>query len=472
MELPADLWVRIDPEPAPAPELVIWNTALAEALGIERWATDDVIRAAVFSGRQLPPGARPIAQAYAGHQFGHFNLLGDGRAVLLGEWLTPAGERVDIQLKGSGRTPFSRRGDGRAVLGPMLREFLISEAMAALGIPTTRSLAVVRTGETVWRERPLPGAVLTRVAQSHIRVGTFEWAARTPEAAAAVRALADYVIQRHYPEAAEADRPHLALLKAVIERQAVLVSRWLQVGFIHGVMNSDNMSIAGETLDYGPCAFMDAYHPDTVFSSIDTAGRYAYANQPAMALWNLTRFAETLLPLLDDDLQRARAQAQAALSGFNDLIQRHWLEGMGRKLGLEQVEPAHDATLIYDLLNLMAAERADFTLTFRRLARWLRQSTTFDGAWQAWLMRWRQRLSRQKTPLEVAAAAMDAVNPAVIPRNHRVEQVLAAAEAGDTAPLHELRTALRNPFVETVENERWRQPPAPHEQVRQTFCGT
>ncbi len=469
--LPADLWVRIDPEPAPAPSLVVWNERLAEGLGIDRWAGDGETQAAVFSGRELPPGARPIAQAYAGHQFGHFNLLGDGRAVLLGEWVTPTGERVDIQLKGSGRTPFSRRGDGRAALGPMLREFIVSEGMAALGIPTTRSLAVVRTGEPVLRERPLPGAALTRVAQSHIRVGTFEWAVRTRSSAETVRALADYVIQRHYPEVADAENPYLALLQAVIARQAVLVSQWLQVGFIHGVMNSDNMSIAGETIDYGPCAFMDVYHPDTVFSSIDSDGRYAYANQPTMALWNLTRFAETLLPLLAAEMEQAKVLAQDALGAFNDLIQRDWRHGMGRKLGLEAASP-DDEALIHDLLTLMADQQADFTLTFRQLAHWLRGDVAFEPAWEGWLARWRQRLEQQGVPLEVIAAQMDGVNPAVIPRNHHVEQVLAAAEAGDLAPLHALWAALRDPWVETEENARWRQPPKPHERVTQTFCGT
>ena len=467
-QLPAELWVRIDPEPVPAPTLAVWNDALAEALGIDPWAADEHTRAAVFSGRHLPPGAAPIAQAYAGHQFGHFNLLGDGRVVLLGEWLTPSGKRVDIQLKGSGRTPFSRRGDGRAALGPMLREFLVSEGMVSLGIPTTRSLAVVRTGETVWRERAHPGAVLTRVAQSHIRVGTFEWAARTEGRAETVRQLADYVIQRHFPDVANASTPYLALLQAVIARQAELVSQWLQVGFVHGVMNSDNMSIVGETLDYGPCAFMDVYHPETVFSSIDTGGRYAYANQPTMAVWNLARFAETLLPLLPPD---GKETAQAALAAFNEQIQTHWLQGMGRKLGLRSLQ-VDDTTLIHDLLAEMAAQQADFTLTFRLLAHWLRGSAVFDPAWEGWLTRWRQRLLQQGEPLEAVAAAMDAVNPAVIPRNHHVEQVLIAAESGDLGPLYALWRALQKPFEETPENARWRQPPKPHERVTQTFCGT
>ena len=464
--LPQPLWVRIDPVPVRAPHLMLFNDRLADALGLTPWLAD-IDRAEVFSGNRLPPGARPFAQAYAGHQFGHFNLLGDGRAVVLGEWRDPDGRLWDIQFKGSGRTPFSRQGDGRAALGPMLREYVISEAMHALGIPTTRSLAVVATGETVWRERPLPGAVLTRVAASHIRVGTFELAARL--SADTVRALADYAIDRHYPACREADTPYLALLESVIARQAGLISRWLQVGFIHGVMNTDNMSIAGETIDYGPCAFMDTYHPDTVFSSIDTGGRYAFANQPTMGAWNLTRLAETLLPLLDTDADRARTLAQTALESFGPQLEKHWLAGMADKLAL----PEPDRALIYDLLTLMAETEQDYTLTFRRLAAWLRGDPSHglpdDARWQAWLRRWRTQLAR---PPEQAAADMDKANPAVIPRNHQVQRALDAAEAGDLAPLHALLDAVRQPFCDNASTRPFMAPPKPHERITQTFCGT
>ncbi len=460
--LPQTLWVRTDPVPVRAPVLAAFNTALSDTLGLSEWLTGQDT-AAIFSGNVLPPGVRPFCQAYAGHQFGHFNLLGDGRAHVLGEWITPNGDRVDIQLKGSGRTPFSRRGDGRAVLGPMLREYLISEAMHALGIPTTRSLAVVATGEAVLRERPLPGAVLTRVASSHIRVGTFELAARIDTAT--LRALADYTRQRHFPETEDADNPYLALLQSVIRRQAALISQWLQVGFIHGVMNTDNMSICGETIDYGPCAFMDTYHPDTVFSSIDTDGRYAFANQPAMGAWNLTRFAETLLPLLDERLDTAKTLAQDALSDFSALLERHWLEGMATKLALS--EP--DGSLVHELLQLMAETQQDYTLTFRHLARWLRgdEHTLPDTPdWRHWLTRWRTRL---RLPPRQAADEMDRVNPAVIPRNHRVEQALQAAESGDLRPFERLLGAIHQPFC---ENGDYMQPPAPHERILKTFCGT
>lgn len=461
--LPQPLWVRIDPVPVAAPTLVQFNAPLSDEMGLTPYLQSADL-AQLFSGNQLPEGAAPFAQAYAGHQFGHFNVLGDGRAVMLGEWITPAGQRLDIQFKGSGRTPFSRRGDGRAALGPMLREYLISEAMHALGIPTTRALAVAATGEQVYRELPLPGAILTRVAASHIRVGTFELAARIN--LDTLKALADYTITRHDPAAQAAERPYLALLEQVIQRQATLISQWLQVGFIHGVMNTDNMNIAGETIDYGPCAFMDTYHPETVFSSIDTHGRYAFANQPNMGAWNLTRMAEALLPLLDDDSERAQALAQEALAKFGPALEAHWLQGMAQKLGMD----TPDKTLIYDLLRLMAETVKDYTLTFRHLANWLRDAPTEqtykESAWQSWLSRWRAQLIASP---EHTAAAMDRVNPAVIPRNHQVEKALQAAESGDMEPFTALLHAVQTPYETT---EPYTQPPAPHERVYQTFCGT
>ncbi len=461
--LPTSLWARIDPVPVAAPALVQFNQPLAEALGLQPYLSDYPL-AQLFSGNRCPEGAQPFAQAYAGHQFGYFNVLGDGRAVLLGEWLTPEKQRIDIQFKGSGRTPFSRRGDGRAALAPMLREFLISEAMHALGIPTTRALAVVTTGEQVYRERPLPGAILTRVAASHIRVGTFELAARIDKPT--LQALADYSLQRHYPEVAETEHPYLSFLLAAIKRQAKLISQWLQVGFIHGVMNTDNMSIAGETIDYGPCAFMDTYHPETVFSSIDTHGRYAFANQPSMGAWNLTRFAETLLPLLAPDLKQAQTLAQDALEKFGSTLETHWLAGMAQKLGLTQP----DKPLIYELLTLMTETQKDYTLTFRDLAQWLRGQPTSQNydteAWQHWLARWQVQ---QRFPPEQTASFMDTVNPAVIPRNHHVEQALQAAENGHITPFEQLLTAVRHPFNGT---HPYTQPPAPHERIYQTFCGT
>lgn len=463
--LPESLWVRIDPTPVRAPQLLTFNAPLADELGLSPWLAD-CDRAALFTGNWLPPGAHPFAQAYAGHQFGHFNLLGDGRAVILGEWCTPNGQRVDIQFKGSGRTPFSRRGDGRAAVGPMLREYLISEAMHALGIPTTRALAVASTGERVIREHVLPGAVLTRVAASHIRVGTFELAARLDQAT--LKRLADYTLQRHFPDCAHAERPYLALLEAVITLQAKLISQWLQVGFIHGVMNTDNMSIAGETIDYGPCAFMDTYHPDTVFSNIDTGGRYAFSNQPTMGAWNLTRFAETLLPILDRDAEVAQTLAQDALSRFGTELEQHWSAGMAAKLGLSEPDPA----LVYDLLQLMAATRQDYTLTFRHLAHWLRGDTHAlpdSPAWQAWLNRWQAQLNM---PAHQTAEAMDRINPAIIPRNHQVHRALEAAESGDLTPFNTLLDALRQPFCDNAVTRPFMAPPKPHERISQTFCGT
>jgi uncharacterized protein YdiU (UPF0061 family) len=471
--LPDRFYARLDPTPVAAPKLIRINTALAQTLGIDPDALTSPEGVAVLAGNRVPPGAEPMALAYAGHQFGHFvPQLGDGRANLLGEVIGRDGIRRDIQLKGSGPTPFSRRGDGRAALGPVLREYLVSEAMAALGIPTTRSLAAVTTGETIWRETMQPGAVLTRVAASHIRVGTFQYlAARNDEAG--LRLLAEHAIARHYPEAATAQDPIRAFLDAVIARQADLVARWLLVGFIHGVMNTDNCAISGETIDYGPCAFMDAYDPATVFSSIDHHGRYAYGNQPRIALWNLTRLAECLIPLLDG----GEDTAKQALAEFADRFEASYFAGLRHKIGL-QTEQESDVHLAQDLLKLMAAEGADFTLTFRRLCSaadhpsgdaavrtLFKDPTAFD----AWATGWHARLAAEATP----AATMRAHNPACIPRNHLVEAALsAAAEHADYAPFNDLLDVLSRPYDDNPAHERYTLPPRDDERVLQTFCGT
>ena len=465
-------YVSCGPTPVVAPKLVVFNEPLADALGLGGAFTDRQQAARLLSGVEIPAGASPIAQAYAGHQFGGFSpQLGDGRAILLGEIIAPDGGRYDLQLKGSGPTPFARRGDGRAALGPMLREYLISEAMAALGVPTTRSLAVVATGEPVYRQTALPGAVLTRVAASHIRVGTFQFFAARGETDR-VRHLADYTIARHYPEVAAAPNPYRAFLESVCARQAALVARWLQVGFIHGVMNTDNVAICGETIDYGPCAFMDAYDPRTVFSSIDEQGRYAYGNQPALMGWNLSRFAETLLPLIDADETRAIASATEVLEGFGELFERNWLAGMFSKIGIKH-HTAADRPLVDDLLTAMQEGQADFTLTFRALAQhlWgkagaLPQSERFA----AWLTRWHARLADQDA-IETATA-MDAVNPLYIPRNHHVEDALQAAELGDISPFTELLQVLKTPFTPQAGADAYAGARPEGLPRYRTFCGT
>jgi Uncharacterized conserved protein len=479
-QLPERFFVPMHPEPVAAPRLVALNRGLAALLGLDLQAIEPDA-AAIFSGNAVPAGAEPIATAYAGHQFGSFvRQLGDGRAILLGEVIGRDGQRRDIQLKGSGPTPFSRRGDGRAALGPVLREYIVSEAMHALGIPTTRALAAVTTGQPVYREETLPGAVLTRVAASHIRVGTFQYFAARGDVEA-IRHLADHVIARHYPEAAEDAQPYAALLGAVAERQASLVARWMHVGFIHGVMNTDNMAISGETIDYGPCAFMDAYAPDTVFSSIDHGGRYAFGNQPNIAGWNLARLAETLLPLLDPDPQTAVDRANDVLEAFSGRFQRFWLDGMRRKLGLADHEPG-DLDLVRDLLEAMHQGSADYTLTFRRLCDAAENAEAGDEVRQLfetpslfddWARRWRERLDRDAQAPAQRAAAMRSVNPAFIPRNHRVEEALRAAMAeGDLRPFEQLRTVLERPFEEQPAMAAYARPPAPSERVLETFCGT
>ena len=458
--LPERFYARLNPTPVARPRLIKLNIALAEQLGLD----PDDLTADVLAGNHVPEGAEPMALAYAGHQFGNFvPRLGDGRANLLGE----VGGR-DIQLKGAGRTPFSRGGDGRAALGPVLREYLIAEAMHALGIPTTRALAAVATGETVVRETGLPGAIVTRVAASHIRVGTFQYFAARQDTDG-VRTLADYAMARHYPGVTG----YRAFLEAVIARQAALIARWLLVGFIHGVMNTDNCSIAGETIDYGPCAFMDAYDPATVFSSIDQQGRYAYGNQARIAAWNLARLAETLLPLLSDDEAQAVEIAQECLAGFGRTFEAAYFGGLRRKIGLSSVRDGDDA-LTQDLLKAMAQNQADFTLTFRGLGEAeTRDLFTDPTAYDAWEARWRQRLAFEVETPEARRAAMRAVNPAFIPRNHLVEAALnAAIERDDFAPFEELLAVVTQPFDDQSGFARYAAPPTASERVHQTFCGT
>jgi serine/tyrosine/threonine adenylyltransferase len=478
--LPEGFFVRVTPTPVAAPRLIKLNRPLAVRLGLDPDTLESPEGVEILAGKRVPNGADPIAMAYAGHQFGYFvPQLGDGRAILLGEVVDLDGVRRDIQLKGSGPTPFSRRGDGRAALGPVLREYIVSEAMAALGIPTTRSLAAAITGESVMRETVLPGAVLTRVASSHIRVGTFQYFAARGDTEG-VKRLADHAIARHYPEATGAARPYHALLEGVVARQAALVARWLLVGFIHGVMNTDNTSISGETIDYGPCAFLDHYDPAAVFSSIDEQGRYAYANQPRIALWNLTRLAECLLSLFSDDKDEAVEQAQTILGEFPAKFTAAYQAGLRQKIGLFMGRDGDEA-LAQDLLDAMAKGQADFTLTFRRLSeaaedasrdsdvrRLFADPLTYDD----WAARWRQRTADEsQTPVE-RASAMRAVNPAFIPRNHRIEAVIEAAIGDDFAPFEELLRVLAKPYETQAAFAAYATPPEPDQRVLKTFCGT
>ncbi|MQX36276.1 protein adenylyltransferase SelO [Roseospira navarrensis] len=474
--LPDAFYTRLGPTPVRAPRLVIFNHGLAATLGLAPAdATPDAdTLAALFAGNALPEGATPLAQAYAGHQFGHFTMLGDGRAIVLGEHLAPDGRRVDIQFKGSGRTPYSRMGDGRAALGPMLREYVISEALHALGIPSTRSLAVVATGEPVYREDALPGAVLTRVAASHLRVGTVQYAAARRDTAG-LAALVRYAIERHDPDLSEAspDAQALALLGRVAARQADLVVDWMRVGFVHGVMNTDNMTLSGESIDYGPCAFMDAYDPATAFSSIDHGRRYAFGNQPAVAQWNLARLAEALLPLIHTDADQAVTRAEEAIGAFRDLYETRWTAMMRRKLGLPDAAP-EDGSLIDDLLAWMQETGADYTNTFRTLT----NAGTLPGAAgshpddraRAWLDRWRARRGEADA---ATVAAMRRANPAYIPRNHIVEDALAAAtQRDDLAPLHALLAVLAAPHEPRPGLEAYTAPDPAGPGRYRTFCGT
>ncbi len=463
--------------PPPAPRLLVLNEPLARDLGVD----PDVLRApeglGILAGSAVPDGASPVAQAYAGHQFGGFSpSLGDGRALLLGEVLDVHGRRLDLHLKGSGPTSFARGGDGKAAVGPMLREYLIAEAMCALGIPTARALAVVATGENVVRETMLPGAVLCRVAASHLRVGTFQYAAGHGDLSL-VRRLADYAISRHYPEAVEAESPYLAFYEGVVDAQASLIAGWMLVGFVHGVMNTDNMTISGQTIDYGPCAFMDAFDPATVFSSIDRAGRYAYGNQPLIAQWNLGRLAETLLPLFHAQTESAIAAATEVLQSFPARYHEYWRRGMYAKLGLGGGQAA--GALIDDLLALLHAQRVDFTSFFRALSSSMRGEPTRAralftefSAYEKWSARWRAQLDGQATVAQCVAEAMDAVNPVYVPRNHLVEDALAAASSGDLEPFRELLGVLARPFDERPGLETYAAPSPPGLGPYRTFCGT
>lgn len=474
--LPERFYVRQAPAPVARPGMVRVNHELAWHLGIDpQWLASEA-GMAVIAGNQVPEGAEPIATAYAGHQFGSFNpQLGDGRAHLLGEVVGQDGIRYDLQLKGSGPTHWSRGGDGRAPLGPVLREYIVSEAMAVLGIPTSRALAAVTTGETVFRDLPLPGAVLARVAKSHIRVGTFEiFASRQDDEA--VRLLADHVIARHYPEARQADNPYLAMLHGVIEQQASLIAQWQSIGFIHGVMNTDNTLLSGETIDYGPCAFMDKFNPDTVFSSIDVGGRYAYSNQPLIAQWNLAKFAQAILTLLGNDRQQAIADAQAAVDTFPELYARYYHQVMLRKLGIVDQQGEDDEVLLQELLELMAQTGEDFTLTFRHLtdiAAGTAANNVLPEAFQPWLARWRARLEDENAPLDSRAEVMRTANPVYIPRNYLVEEAIeAGVNHNNFKPFHALMDVLSHPYEEASGLERYALPPRPEQVVQRTFCGT
>jgi len=480
--LPRAFHARVEPTPVAEPHLLRLNRPLAETLGLNPGALASATGTAVLAGNRVPPDAEPIAMAYAGHQFGNFvPSLGDGRAVLLGEIVDRSGKRRDIQLKGAGRTPFSRMGDGRAALGPVMREYIVSEAMAALGVATTRALAMVATGEPVYRETALPGAVLARVARGHVRVGTFEYFYRRGDHEA-VRRLADYVIQRHYPHVGGAANPYRALLDEVVAGQAELIAQWLLVGFIHGVMNTDNMAITGETIDYGPCAFMDAYDPNTVYSSIDRSGRYAYGQQPRVGHWNLAQLAQCLLPLLGDDEKAAMQSAREALDTYPVRFETRYRDGLRAKLGLEQ-DCNEDMDLARSLLSCMAEQEADFTNTFRLLAgvkssnadndtpvrRLFREPEAFDR----WAGQYRQRLARETRGDAERRTAMRRTNPAYVPRNHRIEQAIqAATDDNDFRPMDELLTVLASPFEDHPDLAHYTRPPEPHEVVRQTFCGT
>lgn len=471
-QLPDMFFKRVHPTRVKSSKMVLLNERLANDLGVSVAGLNSVHGISELSGNRIPGGADPIAEAYAGHQFGHFTMLGDGRAILLGEHITPRGERLDIQLKGSGRTPYSRSGDGRAALGPMLREYLISEAMYGLHIPTTRSLAVVTTGEPVFREERLMGAVMTRVASSHLRVGTFEYAARwgTLED---LQTLADYALERHFSDAEITSNRYHTLLEEVIKRQALLIAKWQLVGFVHGVMNTDNMAISGETIDYGPCAFMDTYNPKTVFSSIDHAGRYAYGNQPAIGAWNLSRFAESLLPLLHENEETAVRLAEKSIMRFDALYRQHWLDGMRKKLGMFNDEP-EDMFLIEQLLDLMRIHKADYTNTFLGLTFGSPFSPSlFDTSdFAQWHQKWQDRLSRQDQDTVDTNKLMHSSNPGVIPRNYRVEDAIQAATQGDLSLLERLLNVLAKPYEHSVEQLDYTLPPAETNQPYRTFCGT
>lgn len=472
MNLPDFFYSKINLNPVASPSLVILNDSLAKFLGLNIDSLKSKDEIELLSGNKKIDEGAFIAQAYAGHQFGHFTMLGDGRALLIGEQINPSGNRFDIQLKGSGKTPYSRGGDGRAVLGPMLREYIISEAMYGLGIPTTRSLAVIKTGESVIRENIKKGAILTRVASSHIRFGTFEYALNYG-GVNLVRELADYTINRHYSYIKDDEDKYINLLKEVINAHAKLVAKWQSIGFIHGVMNTDNMTISGESIDYGPCAFMDNYKPDTVFSSIDRYGRYSYENQPNMAEWNLCRFAETLLPLISDDKNEAIKIAQDAISDFSEIYYLNWIKNMRFKLGLFD-EELQDKALIEDLLSMMEKYNEDFTNTFIALTfNNINKKGMFDSEeFKSWYSLWKERLKRQQNSQDEVFKLMKKSNPAVIPRNHRVEEALEAADKGDFTFFKKLITVLKKPYEHSKDQEEYAKLPKPSSCAYRTYCGT
>lgn len=478
------LFSQQHPKPVSQPELIALNTTLAERLELDVDALRSPDGLSILAGNSLPDGSDPIATVYAGHQFGHWvPQLGDGRAILLGEVKDKDAKRFDIQLKGAGRTPYSRGGDGRAAVGPVVREYVVSEAMAALGVPTTRALAAVASGENVQRETALPGAILTRVAESHIRVGTFQFFAARRDYDT-IKQLSDHVIDRHYPELHSASNPPLALLEAVLSKQATLISHWQAIGFIHGVMNTDNASVAGLTIDYGPCAFMDVYHPETVFSSIDHGSRYAYQNQPGIAQWNCANLAQCLLPLIDSDEEKSLSAAQAVIDSFPNIFSQAYATRFRKKLGLA-LPDEDDLQLISDFLQIMADSKVDFTNTFRALSHCSVENAAVDGNDDSflklfeqpqpisdWLERWRARHHKENSDVAERQLLMLQSNPAYIPRNHQIESVIASAMAKDYAPMHELLTVLDNPYTEQADLEKYSLPPKEDEIVQATFCGT
>jgi uncharacterized protein YdiU (UPF0061 family) len=463
LQLPEIMATKYSPVPVKEPKVIIFNHSLAKTLGLDVSSLNDEEKATLFSGNAIPDNTQTFAQSYAGHQFGHFTMLGDGRAIVLGEHISPEQKRFDIQFKGSGRTPFSRGGDGRAALGPMLREYIISEAMFYLGIPTTRSLAVVATGEEVMRETPLPGAILTRVASSHIRVGTFEFVAAQKDINT-LQALIKYSIRRHYPELAEATNPALTLFRAVRNRQIDLIVNYMRVGFIHGVLNTDNVAISGESIDYGPCAFMESYDPKTKFSSIDHAGRYAYGNQPLIAKWNLARFAETLIPLIDIDINKAVEILEAEVNQCSEIYKKKSLEMMRKKLGIEgSIE--EDNSLITKLLQWMHEKQADYTNTFKDLT----NGTLFNSVYQDLnFQHWNEQYQKRNPNVEI----MKQYNPQVIPRNHKVEEALLEANKNNLQPLHSLLAVLRHPYEASNDLKHFQDPAPSSNEPYQTFCGT
>jgi len=480
-KLPEHFFSKVSPTRVKQPKLVKLNDALARELGLDIASLDETEAARVFAGDVAVEDDKLIAMAYSGHQFGHFNpQLGDGRAGLIGEVVTPNGERFDLQLKGSGPTPYSRRGDGRAGIGPVIREYILSEAMHALGVPTTRSLAIATTGEFIFREAVQPGAVLTRVAASHIRIGTFQYFAAKGDDEG-IRTLTDYAIERHYPELNGSENRYLALLEKVMERQASLVAKWMSIGFIHGVMNTDNMTISGETIDYGPCAFLDAYDHNRVFSSIDQQGRYAYGAQASIAQWNLARLAETLLPLMDSDETIAIEKAKAAIETFPSLFVKHWKNEMGPKFGME-IESELDKEMVRTFLSLLQKHGADFTNGFRSLSHSIENEDALhqlvemfqnDEVFDRWHSDWRKRVVSENSNPASIAMSMLAANPAYIPRNHLVEAAIVAAEqSSDFLVMEKLLTVLANPFEEKPEHAAFSLPPTSDQEIHQTFCGT